>query len=79
MREHQERMAVWRQRPLENKGIGIRIEDPAPDLAAIARALSVDGFGPVTEPDQLGPVLDKAIAIVQEGKPAVVDVVAQPR
>ena len=77
--EHQERMARWRQRPVENKGIGIRIEDPAPDLAAIARALSVDGFGPITEPDQLGPALDKAIAIVGEGKPAVVDVIAQPR
>jgi len=77
--EHQERMAKWRQRPVENKGIGIRIEEPAPDLAAIARALSVDGFGPVTEPDQLGPALDKAIAIVGEGKPAVVDVIAQPR
>jgi hypothetical protein len=41
----------WRQRPIENKGIGIRIEDPAPDLAAIARALNVDGFGPITDPD----------------------------
>jgi thiamine pyrophosphate-dependent acetolactate synthase large subunit-like protein len=77
--EHQERMAKWRQRPVENKGIGIRIEEPAPDLAAIARALSVDGFGPITDPDQLGPALDKAIAIVAEGKPAVVDVIAQPR
>src|SRR5713226_4255083 len=77
--EHQERMAKWRQRPVENKGIGIRIEDPAPDLAAIARALSVEGFGPITEPDQLGPALDKAIEIVEEGKPAVVDVITQPR
>ena len=77
--EHQERMARWRQRPVENKGIGIRIEDPAPDLAAIARALSVDGFGPITEPDQLGPALDKAIEIVGDGKPAVVDVITQPR
>jgi thiamine pyrophosphate-dependent acetolactate synthase large subunit-like protein len=77
--EHQERMAKWRQRPVENKGIGIRIEDPAPDLAAIARALSVEGFGPITEPDQLGATLDKAIEIVQEGKPAVVDVITQPR
>jgi acetolactate synthase-1/2/3 large subunit len=41
--------------------------------------LSVDGFGPIIEPDQLGPTLDKAIEIVQEGKPAVVDVIAQPR
>ncbi len=77
--EHQERMARWRQRPIENKGIGIRIEDPVPDLTAIARALHVDGFGPITEPDQLGPALDKAIAIVESGKPAVVDVITQPR
>ena len=77
--EHQERMAKWRQRPVENKGIGIRIEDPAPDLAAIARALSVEGFGPVTEPGQLGSILDKAIAIVEDGKPAVVDIITQPR
>src|SRR5918995_3193117 len=77
--EHQERMAKWRQRPVENKGIGIRIEDPAPDLAAISRALSVEGYGPITAPDQLGPTLDKAIEIVDEGRPAVVDVITQPR
>ena len=77
--EHQERMAKWRQRPVENKGIGIRIEDPAPDLAAISRALSVDAFGPITEPDELGSTLDKAIAIVEGGKPAVVDIITQPR
>jgi acetolactate synthase I/II/III large subunit len=77
--EHQERMAKWRQRPVENKGIGIRIEDPAPDLAAISRALSVDAFGPVTEPDQLGSTLDKAMTIVEGGKPAVVDIITQPR
>ncbi|HWP56568.1 MAG TPA: thiamine pyrophosphate-dependent enzyme [Candidatus Acidoferrales bacterium] len=77
--EHQERMAVRRERPVENKGIGIHISDPAPDLAAIARAFSVEGFGPITEPDQLGPALDKAIAVVESGRPALVDVVTQPR
>jgi len=77
--EHQERMARWRERPIENKGIGIRIEDPAPNIAAIARALSVEGFGPITEPDQLGPALEKAIETVDTGKPAVVDVITQPR
>ena len=77
--EHQERMAKWRQRPVENKGVGIRIEDPAPDLSSIARALSVQAFGPITEPDQLGATLDKAIMIVEEGKPAVVDIITQPR
>ena len=77
--EHQERMAKWRQRPVENKGIGIRIEEPAPDLAAISRALSVEAYGPITEPDQLGSTLDKAIALVEQGKPVVVDIITQPR
>jgi hypothetical protein len=48
-------------------------------LGSIARALSVDGFSAITEPEQLGPTLDKAIEIVREGKPAVVDVITQPR
>jgi acetolactate synthase I/II/III large subunit len=77
--EHQERMAVRRERPVENKGIGVDLNEPAPDLAAMARALSVEGFGPITELDQLGPTLDRAIEIVQGGQPAVVDVVTQPR
>ena len=77
--EHQERMAVRRKRPVENKGIGIHITDPEPDLAAIARALSVDGFGPIIQPDQLGPALDQAIEIVRSGRPAVVDVITQSR
>jgi benzoylformate decarboxylase/acetolactate synthase-1/2/3 large subunit len=72
-------MARARQRPVENKGIGIRIEDPALDLATIAHAFSVDAFGPITEPAELGAALDKAIAIVDSGKPAVVDVITQPR
>jgi thiamine pyrophosphate-dependent acetolactate synthase large subunit-like protein len=77
--EHQERMARARQRPIENKGIGIRIEDPVPDLVTIARAFNVDAFGPITEPNELGPTLDKAIALVESGKPVVVDVFTQPR
>ena len=77
--EHQERMARWRNRPIERKKIGIRIEDPVPDIPAIARALSVQAFGSVTEPDQLGAALDKAIEVVEGGNPAVVDVVTQPR
>jgi acetolactate synthase-1/2/3 large subunit len=77
--EHQERMAVRRERPVDNKGIGVDLKDPAPDLAAMARALSVEGFGPITEPDQLGPTLDRAIEIVRGGQPALIDVVTQPR
>ena len=77
--EHQERMARWRDRPVENKGIGIQINDPEPDFATLARAFSVAGFGPVTDPAQLGAALDQAIEVVRSGKPALIDVVTQPR
>jgi len=72
--DHQERMALRRDRPVENKGIGIRIDEPAPDFAMLARAQGVDAFGPVTEPGDLGAILDQAIALVEAGKPVVVDI-----
>ena len=45
---HQERVAKERGRPVENRWIGQRIDDPAPDLAMLARAQGLDGIGPVT-------------------------------
>lgn len=35
---HQERIALQRGRPVENKGIGQRLEDPAPDIVGLALA-----------------------------------------
>ena len=75
--DHQERMAVQRDRPVENKGVGIRIEDPAPDFAALSRSIGVAAFGPVEHPGDVGAVLDEAIAIVDSGKPVVIDVLTQ--
>lgn len=77
--EHQERMAVLRGRPVENKVIGIRIEDPAVDFAANARSYGVWGVGPITEPGDLAKALRDAVKVVKEGKPALVDVVIQNR
>jgi acetolactate synthase I/II/III large subunit len=77
--EHQERMAVLRRRPVENKTIGIRIEDPAVDFAANAKSYGVWGTGPVTEPKDLAKALRDAIKVVKSGKPALVDVVVQMR
>jgi acetolactate synthase I/II/III large subunit len=78
--EHQERMAVARGRPVENKGIGIRIEDPAPDFATIARGFGVHAEGPIDDPRALRPALDRALRVVkQDGRPALVDVLVQPR
>jgi thiamine pyrophosphate-dependent acetolactate synthase large subunit-like protein len=75
---HQERMARARNRPVENKWIGQRMADPEVDLAAMGRAQGAIGFGPVTKPGDLAGVLEKAIAAVDAGGVAVVDVRVEP-
>jgi thiamine pyrophosphate-dependent acetolactate synthase large subunit-like protein len=71
---HQERMARARKRPIENKWIGQRMSEPEVDLAAMGRAQGAVGFGPVTKSGDLAAVLEKAIAAVDAGQVAVVDV-----
>src|SRR6202453_4668515 len=75
---HQERMARMRARPVENKWIGQRMADPEIDLAAMARAQGAVGFGPIANPTELAPALEKAIAAVDAGGVAVVDVRVEP-
>ena len=70
---HQERMAIARGRPVENKWIGQRITDPDIDIAQIARAQGAHGFGPAHDAAQLAAALDEAIAAVEAGGVAVVD------
>jgi thiamine pyrophosphate-dependent acetolactate synthase large subunit-like protein len=75
---HQERVAVMRNRPVENKWIGQRMGDPEIDLAQMARAQGAQGFGPVTSVDDLPAIFAKAIAAVEAGGVAVVDVRVKP-
>jgi hypothetical protein len=35
--------------------------------------------GPITDPAKLGAAIKRALAVVKSGKPALVDVVCQPR
>jgi acetolactate synthase I/II/III large subunit len=77
--EHQERVAEMRGRPVENKTIGIRIEEPEVDFGAMARTYGCWGAGPITEPKDLIKTLREAVRVVKEGKPALVDVVCQMR
>jgi len=75
---HQERVARMRSRPVENKWIGQRISDPDIDLAALARAQGALGFGPVEDVARLGATFAEAIAAVERGEVAVVDVRVEP-
>jgi hypothetical protein len=67
-----------RNRPVENRWVGQRISEPDIDIAAIARAQGAQGFGPVTAIGDLGPTFAKAIAAVEAGALAVVDVRVEP-
>jgi thiamine pyrophosphate-dependent acetolactate synthase large subunit-like protein len=75
---HQERVARERGRPVENKWIGQRIDEPDIDLAAMARAQGAVGIGPVKDLSQLKSTLSEAIAHVRKGEVCVVDVRVVP-
>ncbi len=70
---HQERVAIARNRPVENKWIGQRISDPDIDMAMVARAQGAHGFGPANNARELEKALREAIAVVDAGGVAVVD------
>lgn len=75
-RLHQLTVGRARARGTEDRaGVGIDLDDPAIDFATLARAQGVEGFGPVREPGELEPALDRALAAVEEGRPALLDVV----
>ena len=76
---HIQRMANRHQRGVTRAGIGTTILDPNIDYAAIARGMGVHGEGPITDPKDLGPAIGRALDVVSRGKPALVDVVTQPR
>ena len=75
---HQERVARMRNRPVENRWVGQRISEPDIDLAGMARAQGAQGFGPVASIAELAPMFAKAIATVEAGAVAVVDVRVEP-
>jgi thiamine pyrophosphate-dependent acetolactate synthase large subunit-like protein len=75
---HQERVAKMRSRPVDNRWIGQRIDEPAPDLGMLARAQGLDGIGPVTTADTLQDALIDAVRRLKNGKAVVVDVHVQP-
>ena len=75
---HQERVAKERGRPVQNKWIGQRIDQPDIDLAMMARSQGAEGIGPVHDLAQLRPAIDEAIQKVKNGAVCVVDVRVVP-
>ena len=71
---HQERIARTRGRPEENRWIGQRLEDPVPDIAALARGFGWSATEAVATMDELSQAMNDAVATVADGGCALVDV-----
>jgi thiamine pyrophosphate-dependent acetolactate synthase large subunit-like protein len=77
---HQERVARTRKRPVENKGVGIRIDEPAPHIGQHAASLGATVLSEqVTKRSQLHEAIRLAVQHVREKKSVVlVDVLIPP-
>jgi thiamine pyrophosphate-dependent acetolactate synthase large subunit-like protein len=76
---HLQRMASRHNRGITRAHIGTTIDNPNVDFAKIAQGMGVHAQGPITNPNDLGPALKRAIEVVKRGEPSLVDVVTQPR
>jgi thiamine pyrophosphate-dependent acetolactate synthase large subunit-like protein len=76
---HIQRMTNRRNRGIDRFGIGTQITDPEVDHAAIARGFGVWAEGPISDPAKLRGALKRALAVVKSGKPALLDIVMEPR
>jgi acetolactate synthase I/II/III large subunit len=76
---HVQRMSTRRERNVMTSHVGNTLWDPFIDYAKLAASMGVYSEGPITNPNDLGPALKRAIAVIKRGEPALVDVVTQPR
>ena len=75
--KHQMHVAEDRQRPVENAWIGQRMVEPDINHAMTAKSFGAWSAGPVFEPSELAGVFRQAVAVVEKGGVAVVEVRTQ--
>jgi thiamine pyrophosphate-dependent acetolactate synthase large subunit-like protein len=71
---HQETVAKDRDRPVENRWIGMRISEPNIDLGALSRSLGVDAGEPISRMGDLLPALEAGLKKVEAGEPYFIDI-----
>ena len=77
---HIQSMSNRHQRGIKDRaGIGTKLVDPNIDFAKVAQGMGWYAEGPITNPNDLGPAIRRAIAVVKRGEPALLDTVTQPR
>ena len=72
---HSAQIARARGRSEQTRHVGSGLTEPSIDFAGLARSMGVDGTGPVSRLEELGPAIMAALKVVDSGRPALVDVV----
>ena len=69
-----------RQRSLNNVGVGVSLDGPATDFAALAKSFGIYGEGPILDPEEIRPALERGLKVVKEQRrPVLIDTVTQSR
>jgi acetolactate synthase I/II/III large subunit len=72
-------MAGRHMRGVQSAHIGTTMRDPNIDFAVVAKGFGVYAEGPITDPKDVGPALQRAIAVVKRGEPALLDTIVEGR
>jgi len=75
--KHQLEVAAERGRPQENAWIGQRMLHPNINHAMTARSFGAWAEGPISNPNELPEVIERAVAEVDKGNVAVIEVATQ--
>jgi len=75
---HQETVAKARGREVKNRWIGLRMEDPMPDIAMLARAQGAVGVGPVSKAAEVAPAIEEGVRVLKQGGVCVIDFHVDP-
>jgi thiamine pyrophosphate-dependent acetolactate synthase large subunit-like protein len=75
---HQENVARARGRDVRNRWIGLRMEDPMPDIATLARGQGAVGIGPVTKAADVAAVLEEGVGVLKQSGVCVIDFHVDP-
>ncbi|HEY4265085.1 MAG TPA: thiamine pyrophosphate-binding protein [Micropepsaceae bacterium] len=75
---HQQNVARARGRDVRNRWIGLRMEDPMPDIATLARGQGAVGIGPVTRAADVAAALEEGVGVLKQGGVCVIDFHVDP-
>ncbi len=75
---HQDNVARTRGREVKNRWIGLRLEDPMPNIAKLAEAQGAVGIGPITKPADVKQAIEQGVDVLKKGGVCVIDLHVDP-